>query len=449
MEFAIELKLLISLLIGAAIGLEREIHEKHDEEQSEKNEFSNIAFIGVRTLSLTTAFGAMAGIVYGNYHSIFLAIIIFFGLLLLAHYALTVTLTKDPGVTTELATAFCFLIGIAIGVELLPLQLILGISVVLMLILSSKNTVKNLVGGIRRHELQALITYGIIALVVLPSLPDKALTVENLPYARDIVSSLGLSFARWSHLEIINPFSMWKIVAIFTGVEFLGYILERSIGAGRGQILSSLVGGFVSSTATTQSLAAQSKKSHSANRLVGAALLATLASFFSLILIVLPINTIFVLRIFPTLAILILGFSIASYMFFRMEAEKKQKTTIQQKQSTTVFSLKPALIFASMFIVIKLVSKIALELFGQNGFLITSALAAFTGIDAVVINIAQLVTNTINMRLAVLAFILVNAVNLLAKTIYIYLQGSREMAWKYGVSVALIVASSFAGLLMI
>ncbi len=448
MELTMPLKLLVSLLIGGAIGLEREIHEKHDEELKKENEIADIAFIGIHTLSLTTALGTIAGLVYHDHFSIFLIITIAFGILLAIHYTVSCILTRDIGITTEIATVYSYLIGIAIGVELFPITLILGITVFLMLLLSSKNTIKNAVNNIRRRELQALISYAIISLVILPSLPNEAFTVGSIPYFSEMLTYFRINSANWKDLEIINPFTTWLVVAIFTGVDVLGYILERTLGQGRGMAISSMVGGFVSSTATTQTLAVQSKKSKAVNQLTAYALMATFASFFSVSLLLLPINPRFFIGILPTLFILIVGFGIASYVFLRFN-KKKNAEEFKKDESNHIFSLKPALIFALLYVSIKLISKISLQLFGEGGFIATSAIAAFSGIDAVSINIAQLAGGTINMQLAVLTFIIVNAVNLIAKTALIFFQGSRELAIKYGVTIAIIIAASFAGLLFI
>lgn len=448
MELTTPLKLLISLLIGGAIGLEREIHEKHDDEVKKKNEIADIAFIGIRTLSLTTALGTIAGLIYQNHFGMFLFITIAFGILLAIHYTLSCIFTKDIGMTTELATIYCYLIGVFIGTGIFPISLILGITVILMLLLSSKDTIKSTVNNIRRRELQALISYAIISLVILPSLPNEGFTIGTIPYAPEALNGMGIEAKKWIDLELINPFSTWMVVAIFTGVDVVGYVLERTVGKGRGMILTSLVGGFVSSTATTQSIASQSKKSKATNQLAAYALLATFASFFSVSLLLLPINPRFFVGILPTLLILIVGFGLASYIYLKLTGTQASQQ-FKKEQSKHMFSLRPALIFALLYVTIKFISKIALQLFGESGFIITSALAAFTGIDAVSINIAQLVGNSIPMELAALTFIIINAVNLIAKTMYIYFQGSKELAWKYGIAIAAIIAASFGGLLFV
>lgn len=449
MELTTAIKLLISLAIGAAIGLEREVHERHEPHGPEEPKHASKAYIGVRTFSLITALGTISGLLYHDYFSIFLSITIAFFSLTIVHYILNSWLSKDIGTTTEMATIFCYLIGLFIGLEVFPTILTIAIGVVLMLILATKSQIEGIVADVQRRELMAFIGYSLIALVVLPFLPNASYTLGEIPYIEQIAGTLKLDLNQWGDLEIINPFTTWLIVAIITGVEFTGYVLERSIGKGKGLILTSLVGGFVSSTATTQSLAVQSKETKKIDMLVASALLATFASFFSATLILLPINPEYVGYIFPTLIILIVGFGIATFVFMRMDKTKKDNKIEETIDRNEVFSLKPALIFAVLYIAIKLLSRIALELFGETGFLITSALAAVTGIDAVLINVAQLARDQIEPFTGVLAFILVNAVNLIGKTTFVFLQAKREFAVKYAITIAVIILLSFAGLLFV
>lgn len=449
MELTMAFKLLISLAIGAAIGLEREVHERHEIHESDAPKHALKAYIGVRTFSLITALGAIAGLLYHDYFSIFLSITITFFALTIVHYILNSWLSKDIGTTTEMAVIFCYLIGLFIGLEVFPTILTIAIGVVLMLILATKSQIEEIVADVQRRELMAFIGYALIALVVLPFLPNNSFLLSEIPYIDQIAGSLGINLNTWGDLEIINPFTTWLIVAIITGVEFTGYVLEKSIGKGKGLILTSLVGGFVSSTATTQSLAVQSKETKKIDMLVGAALLSTFASFFSAALILLPINPAYVGYIFPTLIILLVSFGIGTFYFMRQDKFKKTAVTEDTLERDEVFSLKPALIFAILYIVIKLVSRVALELFGETGFLVTSALAAVTGIDAVLINVAQLVRDQISAFTAVLAFILINAVNLIGKVTFVFLQGNREFAIKYATAIAVIIVLSFAGLLFV
>lgn len=440
MELSAALKLLIALAVGATIGLEREIHQKKDHHKNRSG-----ALIGVRTFALTTLLGSIAGLLNSEQFVLSSIISATFLILTTINYAISSYISHDTGITTELAAMISYVIGFLIAINFLPIPLVLSIAVVLMLILAYKDQVKNVIEEVHTRELKALLSYAIIAVVILPFLPNTSITLNTIPGINEFLRSNGIDLNVWKDLELINPFKTWLIVAIITGVDLIGYILEKMFGKGRGLIISSLIGGFVSSTATTQSLAVQSKKGANINSVLAAAFIATFASFFSLFLVISPLNPMFTITIAPTLAILIISFGISG-MIFLPRYHETTDTKILHPQNNAIFSIKPALIFAVLFITIKIVSSVAFIIYGSQGFLITAAIAGFGGLDAITINIADLSKSVISLRTAILAFIIVNAVNLLAKTFYIFLQGKREFAVKFAVISITIIVLSFAGL---
>lgn len=447
MEIAPVFKILISLAMGAAIGLEREVHERTDKSP----ESSNIAMIGLRSFALITSLGAIAGILYTKYMGVFALISISVMLLLLIHYAFGSWMTKDTGVTTELAVIFSYIIGVLIGIGLFPIQLTIALTVVLILILSFKDKIKDLIDDIEKQEVIGFVSYALIALVILPFLPNESYTLGNIPGMRDFLKPFDIDLGKWSNIEIFNPFKTWMIVALITGIDVAGYVLERTIGRGKGLMVSSMVGGFISSTATTQSLAQQSNETTKINSLVAAAVLANFVSFFPPIFLVGTINPEFLIRSLPVFMTLIISSFVGGIFFFWLKDSRRSHTEDSQERAsnTKIFALVPALKFAMLYLVIRIVSKIAVELFGQSGFLATSALGALTGIDAVMINTAELAGKAIDFKTGVLAFILINAVNLIAKTFYSFVQGKKEFAFKFGACMLVIILASLVGLFFV
>ncbi|MFA6533253.1 MAG: hypothetical protein WCT22_04640, partial [Patescibacteria group bacterium] len=84
MHLSIVVKLLLSLLLGMAIGLERESYEL----QIDKTKRSGIGSLGIRSYALITSLGAISGILFQNYFSLFLTISITFCVLLVSYYIL-------------------------------------------------------------------------------------------------------------------------------------------------------------------------------------------------------------------------------------------------------------------------------------------------------------------------------------------------------------------------
>src|SRR4030095_14965546 len=90
---------------------------------------------------------------------------------------------------------------------------------------------------IGRDDLYAALKLLIATFIVLPVLPDR--TVDP-----------------WGAL---NPYKMWWLVILISGLSLLGYVATRWLGSGRGVPLTGLFGGLVSATGVTLSFARPSR----------------------------------------------------------------------------------------------------------------------------------------------------------------------------------------------
>lgn len=431
-------KLLLSILFGAAIGLEREGSQQGVGSAG-----------GVRTYSLIALLGAICGLFYiNNLQDLSILLAIIFLAMLVVYYAINSYYTKDFGMTSELAIIFTFIIGLLAVINIIPLQLVVTIFVVLVLILSLKSKIKQVVEGISNKEINSFISYAIIALVILPFLPNVGYTLAQIPFLSQIFINLNIDLGQFATLELINPHKIWIVVVLITGIDVFGYLLARIIGNKSSFALTSFVGGFISSTSTTQSLAQRSKKTIFVNYLVASAILANLASFLQIFLLVGPLNAQWLISILPSLLIMILSSAILATYFIKNKEQVKNKEK-KDNRKDSIFSLAPALKFAGILIGIKLITKICLILFGNSGFVISSVIASFAGIDAIVVNLAEMAGHAISLKFALTTFLIVNATNLFSKSVYSFLQGNRKFAWKFFVAVFVVIILSFVGLLFI
>src|SRR3989339_170882 len=438
-------QLLLSVILGAVIGLERESGGQSDRPGSVG---------GIRTYALICLLGGLAGFFYSQQIStMFLILTILLCVLVVTYYILGSLITKRAGLTSEISIVFTFLVGFFITSALLALQLVVALLVVVLLILSIKTRTRQVVGGLSQRELESFISYAIITLVILPFLPTKPFLLTDIPYISTLLDSYGIGLGKFAMLEIFNPRKLWLIIALVTGIDVVGYLLGKLVGNKKSFTLTSFVGGFISSTSTTQSLAQKSKKAHIVDSLVGAAILANLASFLQIFLLVGPLNGRWLASITPTLLLIIIAAGVLAAVHLSKKESQASDAPVRNKKvkedDRKIFALKPAIKFAFILISVKLVTKICLVLFGNSGFMISSVIASFAGIDAIVINLADMAGKTITFKTALITFILVNATNLLSKTGYSFLQGNRKFAIKFLVSVVVIILASLAGLLFV
>ena len=77
----------------------------------------------------------------------------------------------------------------------------------------------------------------LITLVILPVLPDKSYG----PY------------------DVVNPFKIWLFVILIVGISLCGYVIFKFAGGRAGTWIGGILGGVISSTATTFSYARRSR----------------------------------------------------------------------------------------------------------------------------------------------------------------------------------------------
>jgi len=123
-------QLALAFLLGAFIGLERQIHEKTEPKQGK-----SFSFLGLRTFALTTSLGAISGIIYLQNPALSLVISVAFVLFAFGYYVFDSLFSKDFGITTEIALLYSYIIGVLITTSALPVQIIIGITVILVLVL--------------------------------------------------------------------------------------------------------------------------------------------------------------------------------------------------------------------------------------------------------------------------------------------------------------------------
>lgn len=437
---ALPFKLFLSLLLGAAIGLERQ--SSHQESPRGLN-------VGVRTFALTSLLGSLAGIFYiKDFPAVFTMIAAVFSVLLVSYYILGARSSTDYGLTTEFSFVYTFIVGVIIATEIIALPIVLATTVIVILLLAFKGKTKKLAEEVSRGEIESFISYAIIALVILPFLPNIGYRLVDLPFLVSLFEGYDLNLGEYSAIELINPRRLWFIVVLVTGIDVLGYVLSKFVGAKHGLTFASFIGGFISSTSITQSLAQKSRKVAAINYLVGAALLANLASFFQVFLLVGPLNARWLASLFPVLLAIIISAAVLSLILLRRSRHVAATEESIHGENKKIFSLIPAIKFALFLLFVKIVTNVALVAFGESGFLISSVLASFVGLDAILVNLATMAGSVVSFEFAILAFILVNATNLLSKTMYSFLQGSRKFALRFLFAAILIVLSSFASFLL-
>ena len=213
----------LALALGLFIGFERE-KEKHE------------TFAGIRTFPLISLLGCTAALINDNYVPwIFAVCFVTLSAMIITAYFFSGRQDRSAGITTAVAAYLCFLFGALVWWQLTALAA--ALAVVTVLLLATKKPLEGLSQKIEGREIAAALQFGVITLIILPVLPNQT----------------------FGPLDVINPYTIWLMVVLVAGINFVGYILMKTLGARQGIGLAGLLGGMASSTALTLGFSRRSR----------------------------------------------------------------------------------------------------------------------------------------------------------------------------------------------
>jgi uncharacterized membrane protein (DUF4010 family) len=190
---------------------------------------------GIRTFPIISLFGAVCaqvGQTFGGW-IVAIGLLALAAILVASNFAALRTGSSDPGMTTEVAALLLYVVGALIVVGHLTAALV--IAGALALLLHSKRPLHNFARAVGERDMRAIMQFALLSLVILPALPSK----EYGPYS------------------IWNPFKLWLMVVLIVGISLGGYVAYKLFGLRAGALLGGIIGGMVSSTATTVSFSRQ------------------------------------------------------------------------------------------------------------------------------------------------------------------------------------------------
>ncbi|MEF8776775.1 MAG: MgtC/SapB family protein [Haloarculaceae archaeon] len=399
-----------ALGIGALIGLERE------------RAVSGGRFAGSRTLPLIAMLGALVQLFYPQLLLVAAALV---GVLVVLAYVYKVEVEGDLGLTSAIATVLVFVYGAMTthSPEGYTLAVILG--VLTTGILAVKGPLHSFANRLDWEDLRATITFLIVALVVLPLLPDRGLDVL-----------LGL-----------NPRFVWLMVVFVSGISLLAYVLSQLLGPERGIGILGVLGGFVSSTATTVSMAERARSQPGLWAICGFAVVAASSTMFPRALAEVAVVYTPLVRdlAVPMAAMTLVGGTIALGILWWHYGDAEPDLEL-----TNPFRLKPALLFGALFAVILLVSKHVSLQYGTGGIYATAFVSGLADVDAIAISLARLAgEGSISESVATTGIVIAAVANTLVKAGIAWTFGTRKLGKLVVAGLALTGATGLGLVLLV
>jgi uncharacterized membrane protein (DUF4010 family) len=335
------IKILISLALGALIGIEREKRMKE-------------SFAGFRTFMLVCLFGLISSYLSNILNSLILIIsFLAVSLLCTLNFYRRVIYRIGKGITTEIAFLLTFLIGVIIYYESYPYVISLFIGFLLTLILVLKESLHEFAHKVTRREIEDFIIFGLAALVIYPILPDSPIDPFNL---------LKLKF-------------IWKALVAIFGLSFLVYSIFRILEK-KAILVSCALGGLINSIYMSFLLSSKIKKP---------AISPLLVSVSSMLLrVYILVSIINYKLIFSAIFLLLssaLGF-IISYFLFKKEKEILKNVSIKL---TSPISFRFTTIYIIFFSLLYLVANLINNKFDLYGFQLLAGLIGLIDVNSLAV----------------------------------------------------------------
>ena len=402
----------LALALGLLVGLQRGWAQRQEEPGSR--------FAGFRTFGLLGLTGSVAGTLSdgaGPIATIMLAAAA--ALIVIGYYRSSTrgdTLSGTASVT-GLLTLACGLLA-ATGRP----QIATAIAVSMALLLALRSQLHRFVGRLNEAEVAATARFALIAVVILPLLPDHAYG----PY------------------QAWNPRSLWLVVAMVSGFSFLGYIAAKLLGPARGTIATAAAGSMVSSTAVTAALAHRLKDPAEPGAILHAAIAAASATMFVRVIVLTAWLAPFALSAFAPLALPGLLISLIGTAWFIRQARRAHPTAAAATfEVKNPFDLSPALLLMALVMAMTLIARWVLALYGNSGVAVVLALSGSVDVDSAIITMGNLPLGTLTPRIAGLVLVPPVVLNTLFKAgVAISISGWRR-AWP----AALVLAGSAVAVL--
>jgi uncharacterized membrane protein (DUF4010 family) len=404
-------RVLIALALGFFIGLEREFAKRAPEKGEQ--------FAGVRSYTLIALFGFLCTYLaqpYGDW-------IIVAGLsglvaLVIAAYVISAK-PGSFGITTELSSILAFAIGAMVFQGEVLFATI--VTVVITALLSLKMRLHSFIATLTPLDIRAFIQFVIISAVILPFLPTEPMGPNGV----------------WNLHEI------WVMVILVTGISLAGYLLAKVFGGRKGILLAGIIGGLVSSTAVTLSVARRTRIQSTASSIIPAISIigATAVLYPRILLEIWLVNKdLALLMMVPVIFITLSAIGIA-YLMHRKNGE----SVALEVPTNNPLNFGTAIQFGLVYMVVLWLMDLASTIQSAYGFYGASVLFGATDMDAITLSIAKGTPNT-GALTAMTAVLLATLSNTVMKFLIVVFFGSRSL-WKWvGLGFGVVMLSTVISL---
>ena len=272
------------------------------------------------------------------------------------------------GVTTIVIALITYCIAPIVATQ--PSWFYVMVIVTVLLFTELKHTFTELAQRMKNDEMITLAKFLAISGIILPMLPN-----ENL------IPDVNLT-----------PYGIWLATVVVSGISYLSYLLKRYVFRESGILVSGIVGGLYSSTATISVLARKSRKAspQEAPEYVAAMLLAVSMMFLRFLILIGIFSVATLTVIYPYLLIMsAVSAGAAWFLHSKWKRPAVSGATDEDEDGSNPLEFKVALIFAVLFVVFMIATHYTLIYAGKGGLTLLSFVSGFSDITPFILNLLQ------------------------------------------------------------
>ena len=371
---------------------------------------------GVRTFPLLALVGGGLYLIDPHYGAAFIGGPIVVGSWIYA-YVRREGKSEAAAVEGAFVVPACNLLAYVLGPLTLgqPLWLSVAVAVAAVLLLGGRRTLHDWASRVSGREVTTAAQFLILVGVVLPLLYGR----PPIPFTT------------------ITPFGVWLAVVAVSSISYVSYLLQRFVFPTGGTLLTSVLGGLYSSTATTAVLARRSRDEGMTPALQAGIVAATAMMYVR----ILVICSLFNLQLGRMLAIPLLALAALSALLAAWRS-RAAEPSMHSRDFSNPLQLWTALIFALLFVAISMLATVAQSHLGRGGVYALAGIVGVTDIDPFVLSLAQGGAAGIGLTTAASAIVIATSSNNVLKGIYCLVFSRRRAAV---VPAAMLGALALAG----
>ena len=298
------------------------------------------------------------------------ALVVFLGL----NYALRMVRHEEYGLTRILIALIVYSLGPVVCTQ--PLWFSISVVVLVLLLTELKQTFTEIARKMQRDEMITLAKFLFISGIVLPLLPDD----ELLP-------GTGLT-----------PYLVWLATVVVSAISYFSYLLKHYVFPQAGLLLSAVLGGMYSSTATISVLARKCKSADGADlpRYAAAISAAVSTRYVRFLVLIAIFNAEIFWKLLPYLLPLALFSGVlAAWLLRRRRAsgekplspEAAAEAEAREVAAENPLEFKVALIFTALFVLFTLLTYWVMQYGGRYGMSLLSVASGVSDITPFVLNL--------------------------------------------------------------